>query len=461
MATITCLHMSQWTTTGSDIYFTGGKVGIGTTAPQYTVHAETTAASFGVVSTSALSSSGGGVNQVGVYLLPTAADQRLGAYAFQSRDGGAGSRNGASITAYSSEAWTSGSSYPTYMRFNTVPSGSTTNTERMRITSAGNVGIGTTNPATALDMGSSGVITTSGGTSTDWNTAYGWGDHSLAGYVTGTPWTGMGYITDGNTGWDNSYGFLTSNGLPNVTNKAQVELEDSAAAQNGYTSWFDGNAHFTNTSNPHSVTKAQVGLTNVTDNAQVKLADSVSGNGSYASQYDISLLVPKTAVTVTAGKTMTVSNSLTITATDGATLAIGGGGTLGTGAYATIANYKPLSEMVTVATGVIDSLRQTLTGFNKIWIGETSYAYTLDSIIFIGYGASANMTIKVGYCTNTSSAPTEIITGGTSITNVTTGTKVASFNNGTIPAGYFIGIWTSAVTTKCSGVTVTIKGHRT
>ncbi|MFA7663015.1 MAG: hypothetical protein WCX88_03825, partial [Patescibacteria group bacterium] len=42
----------------------------------------------------------------------------------------------------------------------------------------------------------------------NWNEAHGWGDHADAGYVTGTPWTGLGYITDGNAGWDNSYGFI-------------------------------------------------------------------------------------------------------------------------------------------------------------------------------------------------------------------------------------------------------------
>jgi hypothetical protein len=31
--------------------------------------------------------------------------------------------------------------------------------------------------------------------SSNWNAAYGWGDHASAGYVTGTPWTGMGYLT--------------------------------------------------------------------------------------------------------------------------------------------------------------------------------------------------------------------------------------------------------------------------
>ncbi len=31
--------------------------------------------------------------------------------------------------------------------------------------------------------------------SANWNTAYGWGNHASAGYVTGTPWTAMGYLT--------------------------------------------------------------------------------------------------------------------------------------------------------------------------------------------------------------------------------------------------------------------------
>jgi hypothetical protein len=31
--------------------------------------------------------------------------------------------------------------------------------------------------------------------SANWNTAYGWGNHASAGYVTGTPWTAEGYLT--------------------------------------------------------------------------------------------------------------------------------------------------------------------------------------------------------------------------------------------------------------------------
>jgi hypothetical protein len=54
-------------------------------------------------------------------------------------------------------------------------------TEKMRITGNGKVGIGTSNPSTTLSV--EGVITAEGGNSGDWNTAYGWGDHALVGYL--------------------------------------------------------------------------------------------------------------------------------------------------------------------------------------------------------------------------------------------------------------------------------------
>jgi trimeric autotransporter adhesin len=83
------------------------------------------------------------------------------------------------------------SDYESYMAFGTTPSGSIVSSERMRIASGGNVLIGTTTDSGyKLDVNgtirSNNVITASGGNSTDWNTAFGWGDHAAAGYITGT-----------------------------------------------------------------------------------------------------------------------------------------------------------------------------------------------------------------------------------------------------------------------------------
>jgi hypothetical protein len=59
-------------------------------------------------------------------------------------------------------------------------SGSFTDVLRIK-GSTGRVGIGTTSPSTLLDV--NGVITATGGNSTNWNTAFSWGNHSSAGYV--------------------------------------------------------------------------------------------------------------------------------------------------------------------------------------------------------------------------------------------------------------------------------------
>jgi hypothetical protein len=57
----------------------------------------------------------------------------------------------------------------------------------MKLTDTSNVLIGTsTDAGFKLDVNgtirSNNVITATGGTSTDWNTAFGWGDHAAAGY---------------------------------------------------------------------------------------------------------------------------------------------------------------------------------------------------------------------------------------------------------------------------------------
>ena len=110
--------------------------------------------------------------------------QPLGKIDFYTSDASApGARVSASLMARYDG--TSGQTALTFLTDET----SGTSTEKLRITSAGNVGIGTADPNYTLEVAgtaSSTLFTTAGGDSDDWNTAFGWGDHSVAGYLSTT-----------------------------------------------------------------------------------------------------------------------------------------------------------------------------------------------------------------------------------------------------------------------------------
>jgi len=76
-------------------------------------------------------------------------EDALGQIAFQGF-GATANRTGADFVGYADGTWTD-SSAPTYMVFRTSASGSTTPTERMRITSAGNIGIGCADPSCIIE----------------------------------------------------------------------------------------------------------------------------------------------------------------------------------------------------------------------------------------------------------------------------------------------------------------------
>ena len=123
----------------------------------------------------------------------------------------------------------------------------------------GTVGIGTSSPSTRLDV--SGIITASGGNSDEWNTAYDWGDHSAAGYLTSHPTisaasssdnSGRTYIQD--IGLD-SNGHVTSitTATETVTDTNTTYTAGSGLTLNGTT--FDANVHpTTQSSSAQSVT---------------------------------------------------------------------------------------------------------------------------------------------------------------------------------------------------------------
>lgn len=157
---------SQWTTLNSNIYFSTGNVGIGTSTPSIPLEIKGAIGAQKIYNTGADSTSSGA--QLLLYqddAAFTTSGSRLGAVFFGGVSNGTHSTStSAGITSFAEEAYNgqSGSS----VRFETTNLGAGSRTEKLRITANGNVGVGSATPVAALDVVGTVRVSSGGGANT-------------------------------------------------------------------------------------------------------------------------------------------------------------------------------------------------------------------------------------------------------------------------------------------------------
>ncbi len=261
---------------------TNNRLGIGTTSPDYPLHVDSSANTLAAGSPTiaitgednkerfGIISYGGdpvfqGSRSSGTFASPTAtaANLILSSLAGSGYDGTDFSTGAKGLIAIRAAELFTASNQGTRLTFETTPTGSTVRTEVMRITAAGNIGIGTTTPTEKLSIDSGLLYVGGAGTSTFENNLNVLGQLQVG--------TGSIYLTDTATSTFSNFGINLTAGCFAVNGSCIGAAGGSGTVGNGLTGQFpyyaaDGTA-LTATSSLFLATSGNIGIGTATPSA--------------------------------------------------------------------------------------------------------------------------------------------------------------------------------------------------
>jgi hypothetical protein len=96
------------------------------------------------------------------------------------------------------------------------------------------------------------------------------------------------------------------------------------------------------------------------------------------------------------------------------------------------------------------------TSTEKVVLFFTTVGLTFSQIRSSVFGSSPSATFSIRYGSDLSASGIEVVTGGITVTNTTTGLSTTSFNNATVPADRFVWLTTSATSGTVDQLSVSL-----
>jgi hypothetical protein len=351
---------SQWTTTGSNIYYTAGNVGIGTTTPDEKLLVASAAGSYTAIGISSL---------------------------------GTGGHEYKLISANNSNGGIGGGAFGIW--------DATIGTYRLAIGNTGNIGIGTTSPATTLSVAGNGYLTGGLGVGVENTTA---GTINASSFINTSGTTG-GYQIDGNlilqASSTNSGVFVGNSAGANLLSTALRNTALGYGALEYATSTNDNTAVGYKTLLGAS-NNGSTGIENTAVGSLAMELDSTGGNNTALGYAALQL-------NTTGANNVAIGNALSANTTGQYNIAIDNGAltTNTTGARNAAIGYDALNDTTgsdNTALGYFALLNDT-TGQQNFGLGKAAgdLNTTGSGNISIGYdaavgNASATSTIAIGFC---------------------------------------------------------------